>query len=145
MRRVSAKFVPRLLSQEQKELRLSISFELLDRANSDSGFLRSLITGEESWVYGYEPETKMQSSHWKSNQSKSNVKVVLIVFFDIEGIVRAEFMPRGTTVNSEYYKGLLERLRNNENGRRSGRTDLCCIMTTLRVTCPLSSASFWLI
>jgi hypothetical protein len=87
MRRVSAKFVPRLLSQEQKEFRLSISLELHNRANSNSGFLRSLITGDESWVYGYDPETKMESSHWNSNQSKSNVKVVLNVFFDIEGIV----------------------------------------------------------
>jgi transposase len=43
---------------------------------------------------------------------------MLIVFFDIEGIVRAEFVPRGTTVNSEYYKGLLERLRNDV--RRKG-------------------------
>jgi hypothetical protein len=68
MRRVSAKFVPRLLSQEQKELRPSILLELHDRANLYSGFLRSLITGDESWVYGYDPEIKMQSSHWKSNQ-----------------------------------------------------------------------------
>jgi hypothetical protein len=60
MRRASAKFGPRLLSQEQKELRLSISLEMRDCASSDSGFLRSLITGDESWVYGYDPETKMQ-------------------------------------------------------------------------------------
>jgi hypothetical protein len=48
MRRVSSKFVSRLLSQEQKELRLSISLELLDRTNSDSGFffyeVRSPVT-----------------------------------------------------------------------------------------------------
>jgi hypothetical protein len=72
---------------------------------------------------------------------------MLIVFFDTEGVVRAEFMPRGTTVNSEYYKGLLERLRNDVRRKRpkSGRTDLCCFMTTLRVTRLSSSASFWLI
>jgi hypothetical protein len=69
MRRVSAKFDPRLLSQEQKKFRLSISLELLYRANSDSGFLRSLITRDESWVYGYDPETKMQSSPWKTPNS----------------------------------------------------------------------------
>jgi transposase len=63
MRRVSANFVPRLLSQEQKERRRSISLELRDRANSDSGSLRSLITGDESWVYGYDSELKMQSFH----------------------------------------------------------------------------------
>ena len=35
------------------------------------------------------------------------------VFFYLDGIVRAEFVPRNTTVNSEHYKGLLERLRND--------------------------------
>jgi hypothetical protein len=69
MRRVSEKFVPRLLSKEQKELRLSISLELRDHAHSDSGFLRSPITGDESWIHGYDPETKMQSSHWKTPNS----------------------------------------------------------------------------
>jgi len=32
---------------------------------------------------------------------------MMIVFFDLEGIVGAGFVPRNTTVNSEYYKGLL--------------------------------------
>jgi hypothetical protein len=96
---------------KNKELCLAISLELPDTANSDLGFLRSLIDGEESWVYSYDPETKMQSSHWKTpNLPQANVEVMLIVFFYIEGIVRAEFMPQGTTFNSEYYKGLLAAL-----------------------------------
>jgi hypothetical protein len=73
MRRVNAKFVPRFLPQEQKELRLSKSLDLRDRANSDSVFLRSLIVGDESWIYGYDRETKMQSSHWKSYQNQSKL------------------------------------------------------------------------
>jgi len=36
---------------------------------------------------------------------------MMIVFFDLDGVVRAEFVPRNITVNCEYYKGLLERLR----------------------------------
>jgi hypothetical protein len=42
---------------------------------------------------------------------------MLIVSFDIE-VVRAEFVPRGTTVNSEYYKGPLELLRDNVRRKR---------------------------
>ena len=42
----------------------------------------------------------------------------MVVFFDLNGIVRAEFVPRNTTVNSEYYKGLLERLRNDVRRKR---------------------------
>ena len=35
------------------------------------------------------------------------------LFFDLDGIVWVEFVPRNTTVNYEYYKGLLEHLRND--------------------------------
>jgi transposase len=63
MHRVAAKFVPRLLTPEQKELR--------QRALDDSSFMSRVITGDESWVYGYDPETKQQSSQWKSPGSPS--------------------------------------------------------------------------
>ena len=55
-----------------------------------------VITGDESWVYGYDPETKQQSSQWKiptsprpkkARQVKSNLKSMIITFFDIKGIV----------------------------------------------------------
>jgi len=127
MRRVSAKFVPRVLTVEQKQQHLSISLGLRDCAASDSSFLGNVIMGDKTWVYGYDPETRVQSSQWKSpssprakkaRQSRSNIKVVMIVFFDLDGIVRAEFVPRNTTVNSEYYKSLLEHLRNDVYRKR---------------------------
>ena len=68
-RRVSAKFVPRVLTVEQKQQRLSISLELRDRAGSDSSFLGNVIKADETWVYGYDPETRVQSSQWKSPSS----------------------------------------------------------------------------
>jgi len=40
------------------------------------------------------------------------------VFSDLHRIVRAEFVPRNTMVNSEYYKGLLECLRNDVHRKR---------------------------
>jgi hypothetical protein len=59
------KFVPLLLSQEQKEIRSSISLQLYDLGNFDSYSLRSLITDREYSIFCYEPEIIMQSSHWK--------------------------------------------------------------------------------
>jgi hypothetical protein len=90
MKHVAAKFVPQLLSQEQKEFRTEVAQDLLETANNDPDFLKKVITGDESWVYGYDPETKSQSSQWKSpesahpknaQQSWNNVKVMLTVFF----------------------------------------------------------------
>ena len=62
MRWASAKFVPRVLTVEENQKHLSISLEMRDRAASDSIFLGNVITGDETWVYGYDPKTRVQSS-----------------------------------------------------------------------------------
>ena len=117
--RVAAKFVPRLLTPEQEEHRVAICQELRRRALDDSTFMSRVITGDESWVYGYYPETKQQSSQWKSpgsprptkaRQSRNATKSMLIVFFDIRGIVHHEFASEGQTVNAGFYCNVLRHL-----------------------------------
>ena len=68
MKRVAAKFVPCLLSEDQRANRLDVCREMKDQLKIDPDFL-SKITGDESWCYGYDPETKHQSSQWKSASS----------------------------------------------------------------------------
>ena len=58
------KCVPRVLTGDQKENRAEISQELLANANGDDNFLNIIIRGDETWVYGYGVETKMQLSQW---------------------------------------------------------------------------------
>ncbi|GFV60678.1 protein GVQW3 [Trichonephila clavipes] len=55
MRRVSAKFVPHLLTEDQQFQRLTTSSDLFQSESDDQEFKN---TGDESWVYGYDPETK---------------------------------------------------------------------------------------
>jgi len=62
MNRVAAKCVPRLLTPEQKERHVAICQELRQRALDDPSFMSRVITGDESWVCVYDPETKQQSS-----------------------------------------------------------------------------------
>jgi len=120
LRRVSAKFV-------QKQLHLEIAQDMLDCVESDSNFLNTVITGVESWVYGYDPETKAQFSQWrhpssprpkKARQVRSNVKVLLTVFFNSSGVLHHEYAPQGQTVTKEYYEGVLCRLRNAVRHKR---------------------------
>ncbi|UYV60110.1 hypothetical protein LAZ67_1000019 [Cordylochernes scorpioides] len=65
MRRVAAKFVPKLLNCDQKQHRMNIANEMLDSVRDDPNLLQRVITGDEAWVYGYDVETKAQSSQWK--------------------------------------------------------------------------------
>jgi len=120
MRRVAARLVPKDLNFLQKRYREQVSLDMLDRCNSDPTFMKRIITGDETWVYEYDMQTSQQASEWrgkdeskpkKPRQSRSKVKVMLIVFFDIRGVVHYEFVPQGQTVNKEYYLGVMRRLR----------------------------------
>ena len=79
MHHIAAKFVPRMLTDDQKQNRVDVSQELLDRANDDN-FLKNIITGDETWVYGYDVETKVQSSQWMSKTSPRPKKITPSAF-----------------------------------------------------------------
>ncbi|UYV60870.1 hypothetical protein LAZ67_1002645 [Cordylochernes scorpioides] len=92
----------------------------LDLIQNEPDFLNSLVTGDESWMFEYDPESKRQSCAWhtksslrpkKARMSKSRIKTMIIVFFDIRGIVHCEFVPQGQTVNSAFYLEVLRRLK----------------------------------
>ena len=89
MRKICAKVVLKNLSVEQKANWLEICQDLLGRLETEPDFLDKVITGDESWVLDYDPETKRQSAEWhtksssrpkKACMSRSRVKTVIIVF-----------------------------------------------------------------
>ena len=51
------KIVPCFLTAEQKDDRVTICTDR-EQAQNNSNFMFSLITGDECWVSGYDPETK---------------------------------------------------------------------------------------
>jgi len=106
-------------------------------------FLSNVITGDETWFYAYDPETKTQSSERKSPRSprpkkakqvRRNIKSMLICFFDHKGIVHKEFVPPGHTVNAAFYVEVLKRLRDNVRRKRPDqwRTTHGCSTMTMR-------------
>ena len=87
MPKVCAKFVSRVLSEDQKERSCHDSREMIERNNSDPAVLDALVTCDENWIYCYDPETKRQ---WKlagsprpkkARQSKSTHKLLIIIFY----------------------------------------------------------------
>ena len=60
MRKLTARWVPKSLSDEQMATRASVCGALLKRFRSKDDFLLRLVTVDETWVHYYEPENKAQ-------------------------------------------------------------------------------------
>ena len=127
MRKICARFVPKVLREDQKERRCHDNREMVEMINSDPTVLYALVTCDESWIYYYDPETKRQSSRWKhagslrpkkARQSKSTRKLLMIPFFDRTGMIYMHWVPTGQTVNKVYY---VEVLREFSQGFRRKR------------------------
>ncbi|GFX73703.1 putative DD34D transposase [Trichonephila clavipes] len=86
---------------------------------NDPNFLKSIVTGDETCCFQYDPETKRQSAEWKSHnspqakksrKSPSQIKTMLITFFNARGIIHKEFVPTGETITGQYSLAVLKRL-----------------------------------
>ena len=69
MRKLTAHWVPKPLSDEQMAIRASVCSALLKRFRSKDDFLLGLVTLYETWVHYYEPENKAQSRQWVGSGS----------------------------------------------------------------------------
>lgn len=120
MKKLSARWVPRLLSVDHKRKRVLLSQYGLDIFHSNTTeFLRRFITVDETWIHHYTPETKEQSKQWrfstesapkKAKTVLSAGKVMATVFWDAHGIILVDYLEKGKTITGPYYAMLLDRL-----------------------------------
>ena len=130
MSKVCARWVPRMLTPEMKDNRVRCCQENLELMNNNwEVFKRRLVTGDETWIHHYDPETKEQSKQWKHRQSPppkkfkvqpSAGKIMDTIFYDAEGVVLIDYLPHKTTVTGTYYADLLRRLRDCIKTKRRG-------------------------
>ena len=76
MRKVSARWVPRMLTEEWKKVRVDVCTDLLSRLQAEpQTFLDRIVIQDETWVHHFYPETKRQSMIWKHVTSPTQKKV----------------------------------------------------------------------
>ena len=131
MRKLTARWVPKSLSDEQMATRASVYSALLkwNRSKEDD-FLSRLVTVDETWVHYYEPENKAQSRQWvgpgslrpkKFKTQPSAGKVMATVFWDAQGIIMLDFLAKKRTITGAYYANLLDQLRTAIREKRRGK------------------------
>ncbi|XP_070851493.1 histone-lysine N-methyltransferase SETMAR-like [Drosophila suzukii] len=102
LRKLCSKWVPRLLTPDQKQQRIDASetcLSMLKRNRTD--FFRRYVTMDETWIHHCTPESSRQSSEWvvagESRPKRPKTQI------------SADYLEKGKTINSEYYIKLLDR------------------------------------
>ena len=122
MRKLSAKWVPKCLKADKKRQRCQSSEQICNffGAIQMIACRARLVTMDETWLYHYDPETKQQSMEWRHSGSlrpkkfrvqKSAERILASIFWDQDGILPIDCLPKGQTINAEYYSSRLVQLK----------------------------------
>ncbi|UYV70369.1 hypothetical protein LAZ67_7002727 [Cordylochernes scorpioides] len=95
VRRLNAVLVPKDLTFDQKNARKETASLNLEATTDDPELPKRVITGDETWIYGFDSEINQLASEWrfkneprpkKARKAPSKVKVMLTMSFEaIEG------------------------------------------------------------
>ena len=78
-------------------------------ARNESYFLGKLVTGDETWIYCFDPETKEQFRNGGSGSPRPKKfqvqklvqKQMRRIFWDKKGVLLVDYFQQGSTINSK--------------------------------------------
>ena len=135
LRKVCARWVPHLLTKEQKTTSVKMAKYLLKKYKIfDKRRISELFTGDEIWVYYFEPQRRIkqwpQKDQARPIRIKSAAKVLYAVFFNCDGLIVQIPVPNGKTITGKFYKnGMLSKVKAHYEKCRpaTGLRGLCLI------------------
>jgi histone-lysine N-methyltransferase SETMAR len=126
-----ARWVPKLLSSEQMDARKSASEENIWLNSLDPEFFKNqIVTGDETYLHHYEPESKRQSMQWlprgsqapiKAIRKVSSKKVMALIFWDNAGVLLVRYFRKGATLTGYIYSKVMDQLRKAIQKKRPGK------------------------
>ena len=121
MKKVCTQWVPTLLTLIQLANSVDCCQELLQQSKVNPvKFFDSIVTSDESWIHHYDSLSHLEAKVWKRlgeqtltrlHQERSAGKLMMIFFWDKDGVLLTEYLSHGTTINGSYYVSIIERLR----------------------------------
>lgn len=116
LKRVCKRWVPRLLTPEQRGGRIATCRELSDRFEAEGeDLVARLVTGEEAFVTYYQPDRRPSSTSFRQGSDRSKMgnsrfRVLYSIFYDTQGLLLAHPVPDQSAMTAEYYAYLLRDL-----------------------------------
>lgn len=131
MSKISARWVPRMLTPLQKKYRVDCCKEFINLCSENPrDFINRIVTGDETWIHFYDPESKQESMQWhlkggpapkKFKVVPSAGKVMATIFWDSEGVLLIDYKSKGITITGMYYAEILNKLRDEIKKKRRGK------------------------
>ena len=69
LRKICARWVPHLLTDEQKQSRVRLASQVIEKYDKcDPRRLEETVTGDETWIYHFQPDFKAKNKVWVSSE-----------------------------------------------------------------------------
>lgn len=133
VKKICSRWIPHNLTEAQKEARVNWCKEMRQKFKLGTAkSVYNIVTGDETWIYSYDPETKQQSTVWvfpdepnptKVVRSRSTSKKMIACFFGQTGHIATIPLEDQKTVNAKWYTGIclpkvIQEMRKNNKKRR---------------------------
>ena len=114
LRKICARWVPHLLTDEQKQSRVRLASQVIEKYDKcDPCHLEKIVTGDETWIYHFQPDSKAKNKVWVLSNGnrpviacrcKTSNRMLYAIFFDLKGPVLQIPVPKGSSVTGKFYR-----------------------------------------
>ena len=113
-RKIYARWVPHLLTDKQKQSWVRLASQVIEKYDKyDPRHLEEIVTGDETWIYHFQSDSKAKNKVPVSSEGdrpvivrrcKTSNRMLYAIFFDSKGPVLQIPVPKGSSVNGKFYK-----------------------------------------
>ena len=114
LHKICACWVPHLLTDEQKQSRVRLASQVIEKYDKcDPHRLEEIVTGDETWIYHFQPDSKAKNKVWASSEGdrpviarhcKTSNRMLYAIFFDSKGPVLQIPFLKGSSVPVKFYR-----------------------------------------
>ena len=106
--------MPHLLTEEQKQSRVRLASQVTEKYDKcDPRPLEEIGTGDETWIYHFQPDSEAKNEVWVSSEGnrpviahhcKTSNRMLYAIFFDSKGPVLQIPVPKSSAVTGKFYR-----------------------------------------
>ena len=106
--------MPHLLTDEQKKSLVRLASQVIENYDKcDPRCLEEIVTGDETWIYHFQPNCKAKNKVWVSSEGvtpviarrcKTSNRMLYAIFFDSKGPVLQIPVPKCSSVTGKFYR-----------------------------------------